>query len=40
MILAIILAAILCLVMVHPYLPGRFDASAATFSLQFRLRAM
>ena len=32
MIPAILLAAILCLVMVLPYLPGRFDASAATFS--------
>jgi hypothetical protein len=32
MISAILLAAILCLVMVFPYLPGRFDASAATFS--------
>jgi hypothetical protein len=32
MISAILLAAILCLVMVLPYLPGRFDASAATFS--------
>jgi hypothetical protein len=32
MILALLLAAILCLVMVLPYLPGRFDASAATFS--------
>jgi len=29
---AILLAAILCLLMVLPYLPGRFDASAATFS--------
>jgi hypothetical protein len=27
------LAAVLCLVMVLPYLPGRFDASAATLSL-------
>ena len=32
MIPAILLAAILCLAMVLPYLPGRFDASAATFS--------
>jgi hypothetical protein len=32
MIPAILLAAVLCLVMVLPYLPGRFDASAATFS--------
>ena len=32
MIPAIQVAAILCLVMVLPYLPGRFDASAATFS--------
>lgn len=32
MIPSILLAAILCLVMVLPYLPGRFDASAATFS--------
>jgi hypothetical protein len=32
MIPAILLAAILCLVMVLPYLPGRFDASAATLS--------
>lgn len=30
---AAFLAAILCLVMLLPYLPGRFDASAATFSL-------
>lgn len=29
---AILLAAILCLVMVLPYLPGRFDSSAATLS--------
>lgn len=32
MISAILLSAILCLVMVLPYLPGRFDASAATYS--------
>jgi hypothetical protein len=32
MISAFLLAAILCLLMVLPYLPGRFDASAATFS--------
>jgi len=32
MIRAIVLAAILCLIMVLPYLPGRFDASAETFS--------
>ena len=32
MITAILLAAMLCLGMVLPYLPGRFDASAATFS--------
>ena len=32
MIPAILLAAILCVVMVLPYLPGRFDASAAMFS--------
>jgi hypothetical protein len=32
MISAILLAAILCLLMILPYLPGRFDASAATFS--------
>lgn len=33
MILSALLAAIPCLVMVLPYLPGRFDASAATFSV-------
>jgi hypothetical protein len=32
MITAVLLAAILCLAMVLPYLPGRFDASAATLS--------
>jgi hypothetical protein len=32
MIPAILLAAALCLVMSLPYLPGRFDASAVTFS--------
>ena len=32
MFVSILLAAILCLAMVLPYLPGRFDASAATFS--------
>jgi hypothetical protein len=32
MIVSTLLAAILCLAMVLPYLPGRFDASAATFS--------
>ena len=32
MIPASLLTAILCLVMALPYLPGRFDASAATFS--------
>jgi hypothetical protein len=32
MLSVILVAAFLCLVMVLPYLPGRFDASAATFS--------
>ena len=32
MLSAILVSAILCLVMVLPYLPGRFDASAATLS--------
>jgi len=32
MIPVLLLAALICLVMVLPYLPGRFDASAATFS--------
>ena len=32
MIPAILLAVVLCLVMLVSYLPGRFDASAATFS--------
>lgn len=32
MLTAILIATLLCVVMVHPYLPGRFDASAATFS--------
>jgi hypothetical protein len=37
MISAILLTAIVCLVMVLPYLPGRFDASAATFSFVVRV---
>lgn len=37
---AILLAAILCLVMVLPYLPGRFDASAATFSFVVQVASL
>jgi hypothetical protein len=36
MIPAILLAAVLCLGMVLPYLPGRFDASASAFSFLIR----
>jgi hypothetical protein len=39
MIPAILLAAVLCLVMVLPHLPGRFDASAATFSFVVQVAA-
>jgi hypothetical protein len=37
MIPTVILAAILCLVMVLPYLPGRLDVSAATFSFLIQI---
>lgn len=39
MIPAILLAAVLCVVIVLPYLPGRFDASAPTFSFVVQVAA-
>lgn len=39
MIPTILIAAVLCLVMVLPYLPGRFDASAATLSFVVQVAA-
>jgi hypothetical protein len=37
MIRAIVLTAVLCLVMILPYLPGRFDASASALSFVVRV---